>query len=221
MKGNISEIFKSIQGEGLYQGDEQVFIRFFGCNLQCSFCDTKLRNYSQKSVLEVLQEVRSHSGCDCVSVTGGEPLLQIDFLTELAKELKNDGKAIHLETNGVLYKDLSKVVNFIDTVAMDFKLSSSTGMRDFWREHREFLKISQEKEVFVKAVIGKDTLIEDVRIALAIIKEVDRDLFFVLQPENPFEELMEKKLNYFEKTCKQAGINVKIMPQLHKMIGVK
>jgi len=149
MKAKISEVFKSIQGEGLYQGKDQLFVRFFGCNLDCSFCDTKLSSYKQLSLDELLGQIATFSDYHSLSLTGGEPLLQIDFLKELVEQLKKDGKIVYLETNGSLYQNLTRVIDNIDIIAMDFKLSSSTGMKDFWFEHREFLKVAKTREVFV------------------------------------------------------------------------
>jgi organic radical activating enzyme len=221
MKAKISEIFKSIQGEGVYQGTEQVFVRFFGCNVHCSFCDTRLNNYSEKTVEEVLKDILLLGECGAVSLTGGEPLIYADFIKILAAGLKASGKTIYLETNGILHENLKEVIDLTDVIAMDFKLPSSTGLIKFWREHEEFLKIASAKQVFIKAVIGKDTGIEDIFESIKIIRKVKPDVPFVLQAQNPFEEELKGKLNFFAEVCLKERIDVRTMCQLHKILGVK
>jgi organic radical activating enzyme len=121
----------------------------------------------------------------------------------------------------VLYNNLRELIDFIDIIAMDFKLPSSTTLKGFWREHREFLKISLAKNVFVKAVMGKKTGTDDLLKAIKIIKEIKPDLFFILQPQNPFEDVLENKLKFFQNICEDNKINAKIIPQLHKKLGIK
>lgn len=221
MKAKISEVFKSIQGEGPYQGVGQVFARFYGCNLACGFCDTEFRAYEEKSVKELLREIEAFGDCHSVSLTGGEPLLQISFLKELAKELKKKEKTVYLETNGVLYQNLEKVIGYVDIVAMDFKLPSSTLDRNLWIVHKEFLKIASKKEVFVKAVINNSTEVGDIFESIDMIRVAGKDIQFILQPQNPFEFLLKGKLDEFKGICVKRGVNVKIIPQLHKELGIK
>ncbi len=221
MKAKISEIFKSIQGEGLYQGQEQVFVRFYGCNINCSFCDTKLTDYQEKSVDEVLKATLSYGGCDCVSLTGGEPLLYADFVKSLAAYLKSAGKEVHLETNGIIHDGLKKTIDFIDVVAMDFKLPSSTKLTAFWREHEEFLKVALLKKVFIKIVIGVNTHTQDILKSIEIIKKINVSIPLILQPENPLENTLVQKLLDFKDVCSAEGINVGIMSQLHKKMNIK
>ncbi len=221
MQARIVEVFKSIQGEGPYQGKTQVFVRFWGCNLNCIFCDTPVDSFSIKSLKGLIGEILAYGECDSVSLTGGEPLLQVDFLKELAKFLKGYGKTLYLETNGILYQNLIPLISYVDIIAMDFKLPSSTGLKGFWDEHRRFLEIAKEKEVFVKAVITKATRIEDLYLSLSLIKEVAGDTLFVLQPDYPFEDLLEKKLDFYQEVCKAQGIKVRIMGQVHKYLGIK
>ena len=94
IKAKISEVFHSIQGEGKYTGREQVFVRFFECNMRCVWCDTPnaigdtTRHYQEYSLEELLSEVRGlYPGCHSVSLTGGEPLAQKDFIKELLPSL--------------------------------------------------------------------------------------------------------------------------------------
>jgi organic radical activating enzyme len=221
MRAKICDVFKSTQVEGLYQGASQVFVRFFGCNLECDFCDTKLENYEVWDIAKLLDKIDTYTDYHSISLTGGEPLLQIEFLKILVERLKEKAKIIYLETNGTLPQKLSEIIDYIDIVAMDFKLPSSTILKDYWLKHRRFLKIAQDKDLFVKAVIGKKTRIEDVRIATAIIKEVKKDIPFILQPQNPFEGVLDEKLRYFEKVCRERGMRVEIIPQLHKQLGIK
>lgn len=221
LKGNISEVFRSIQGEGLYQGVNQVFVRFFGCNLKCSFCDTKLDSYERKTVPELLAEIDTFGNYHSLSITGGEPLLQIDFLRDLLKLVKKRKKKVYLETNGTLPEKLKKMIDYTDIIAMDFKLPSSTGLESFWDKHQEFLGIAREKKIFIKAVIGTRTMVEDIYKMIEIIKGAAKKTTLILQPQNPFEIMVKAKLKGFKQLCQDEGLKVKVIPQIHKRLGVK
>ena len=222
----ISEIFMSLQGEGLYVGVPQIFVRFYGCNISCSFCDTKQSSYktlTRDALLSKLLEYKDphHS----VSLTGGEPLLQADFIQEFLREYdKFYKKRMYLETNGILYKELSKVIDYVDIIAMDFKLPSSTGLKGFWKEHENFLKIAKQKEIFVKAVITDSTTIEDITRMSDIIKHVSYEIPVVLQPVSPLNGIKEasiKDIMHFKNVVGGSTNRVDIIKQTHKIIGIK
>lgn len=95
----INEIFYSLQGEGFHAGTPAVFVRFSGCNLRCSFCDTQHQAGQMMSVQEIVEEVNKYPLAPLVVLTGGEPSLFIDeaFVAELKQKT---GKRIAIETNG-------------------------------------------------------------------------------------------------------------------------
>lgn len=99
----IKEIFYSLQGEGKNVGIPSVFVRFAGCNLQCSVevegfdCDTDFRNGSPMTATEIVEEVLRYPAPNVI-LTGGEPLLQLDV--DLAFALRCKGRVLFLETNG-------------------------------------------------------------------------------------------------------------------------
>lgn len=94
----LCEIFYSIQGEGPAMGRPAAFVRLAGCNLFCEGCDTHLSSWSELSLREVLEQIQG----DRVIITGGEPTLQMQELTELVSLLYRSGKEIHIETNGTM-----------------------------------------------------------------------------------------------------------------------
>lgn len=97
----VNKVFYSIQGEGARVGTPQVFVRFSGCNLKCSFCDTDHSSYKEMTAQEIVGECRRvGNGCASVSMCGGEPTLQLD--ANLIAELKRSGFFISIETNGLL-----------------------------------------------------------------------------------------------------------------------
>lgn len=101
----ITEIFKSIQGETTYAGVRSAFVRFCGCNLRCSYCDTKYA-YSQggeMTIDEVFDNVVKLN-CPLVTITGGEPLLQ-DEVYSLVDRLLSENYRVLVETNGSLPLD--------------------------------------------------------------------------------------------------------------------
>lgn len=93
----INEIFYSIQGEGFHAGTPAIFIRFSGCNLHCSFCDTKHESGTLMSDDAIVEEVLKYPA-RLIILTGGEPSL---FITDtLIERLHKAGKYIAVETNG-------------------------------------------------------------------------------------------------------------------------
>jgi organic radical activating enzyme len=222
-KGKIAEVFSSVQGEGLYFGEEQIFVRFFGCNLKCHFCDTPQDRFSEYDPQELLHEIKMYQDDHrTVSFTGGEPLLQKYFLREIMKLTHQEGYRNYLETNGILHSALKDVIDYVDIIAMDIKLPSSTGLKDFWQHHRKFLEIASQKETFVKMVICNSTDEQDIKESLKLINEVDKFLILVLQP-NSFEDYaqMRDKLEHFKEIAMHHEITACVIQQLHKKIGLK
>jgi 7-carboxy-7-deazaguanine synthase len=225
MKGKISEVFDSIQGEGLYLGERQVFVRFFGCNLSCKFCDTKLHSFLEYEPEELYRELKKYcyKKHHSISFTGGEPLLQKDFLKEVLKLTFKDNLKNYLETNGTLPEALTEVIDHLHIVAMDLKFPSSTGLnQDFWQAHRVFLEIASKKEVFVKAVICEHTQESDLLDGIRLIQQSAQNTILVLQPDSGVNNgALEPKLETFKNMCRRERITTCVIPQAHKIMGVK
>ena len=103
----VNEIFYSIQGESIYSGRPCIFVRLTGCNLRCSYCDTRYA-YEQGAKMELTEIVSRIADykCPLVEITGGEPLLQSNTPTLIYRLLEN-GYEVLMETNGSL--DISGV----------------------------------------------------------------------------------------------------------------
>ncbi len=118
----VSEIFHSIQGESSFAGCPCAFVRLSGCNLRCSYCDTRYA-YDDGVAMEVSEILRRVDACTCdlVEVTGGEPLLQSEA-SRLVRELADRGLRVLVETNGSM--DISPL-DVRSIVIMDVKCPSS------------------------------------------------------------------------------------------------
>ena len=225
-EARISEIFLSLQGEGLYVGVPQLFVRFFGCNLSCAFCDTNFDSYGTFTRGALMSKILEYEKpYHSVSLTGGEPLLQADFIKDFLGEYKRFyRKPIYLETNGTLPRELPKVMDYIDIIAMDFKLPSSTKRASFWEEHRKFLNIAKEKEVFIKAVITNNTSADDIMRMKEIVAEERDDIPIILQPVTSLsdgEKARDENLCLFSDFLRKSIKRVERIGQIHKTIGVK
>lgn len=216
---NIIEKFVSVDGEGPTAGELAVFVRFQGCNLRCSYCDTKYswdeeseNNIEILNANEIYDYIKS-TNVKNVTLTGGEPLIQknIDKLLELLNE--DEDLVIHIETNGSVnikdFKDKYKNIIFI----LDYKCPSSNMIKQMDKEN---LNIVDNKDVY-KFVVGTK---EDLNKALEIIKLYNLQnkclVYFSavfgssLTMEEIVEFMKENNLN-----------NVRLQVQLHKIIWDK
>jgi organic radical activating enzyme len=229
MNAKILEIFRSIQGEGKYVGVPQVFVRFFECNMHCVWCDTPAsigdgkRAYKELRLEDALRQVNAlYENAHSVSITGGEPLLQKDFLKSFCHALHREGKRIYLDTNGTLPRALAETIRDIDIIAMDIKLPSSTQQKAFWGEHKEFLKVARQKEVFIKAVISLNTSLKDVLKSAKLVAAIDPEILFILQPNylDMKKGIIDQCAGY-QKLCAKILKDVRILPQVHKFMKLR
>lgn len=128
----VVEIFHSIEGEGLRAGLPATFIRLHGCNLNCSYCDSRYAcegdEFEEMTIEDIVEEVQN-IGCPNVTITGGEPLIQAG-ISELVSRLSCNRFEVNIETNGaVSLKDFSDdICNSYVTpyfFTMDWKCLSS------------------------------------------------------------------------------------------------
>jgi organic radical activating enzyme len=246
----VGEIFSSIQGEGLYVGRRQIFVRFYGCPLRCVYCDTKefwvpkpscrvevtpssgkFRECGPLEVNEVVREVWRLRTADLhsVSLTGGEPLASPRFLLELVKRLKERGLKTYLETAGTDSKTAGEVSDFLDFACVDLKLPDHKAVpfskwKELVEEELACIRVLKEKgvEVFGKIVLLKTS---SDKILSKVCRKVSKlDVPLVLQPVTPMGRIRPPsipQLFRMSSLVSSAGVReVMIIPQVHKLMGV-
>lgn len=243
MKAGFVEIMSSIQGEGKFVGCRQIFVRFQGCNLQCSYCDTPkglaetkdciieknpgMRDFTNLvnpvSLPQILETIKSYNlrPIHSISYTGGEPLLHYQFLQELLPQVQGLGPRSFLETNGTLVNELAEIIQLIDYISMDLKLSDAL-TTPLWDKHKEFLRIAVQKDTYIKTVLTADTPWEDIDMIIDTISAVDKKIPLVLQPVTPFKNVFSPEPNHVIRVqdyLLKYLSDVRVIPQTHKYIG--
>ena len=220
----VSEIFTSIQGEGIDIGRIAAFVRFSGCPLGCRFCDTE---YAKKdgeavSVLDLISRLEKFKIPDVV-VTGGEPLIQEDivsFLNVLSKQ--SWVRKIFVETCGFVFKEEV----FFDKVFLNLSPKPPSMIEtDYGKFLLQYIRFFPEK-VNVKFLIVDET---DLSYALKIIKSEPeffkiRGLVFqpVEIPGKPYTETVKQVLSLiFKNRVILSQFEVKVIPQVHKLLGIR
>ncbi len=213
----VSEIFYSLQGEGINVGMPAVFLRLAGCNLRCDWCDSKfaqnLKSGKQMTTNEILKIIKKYS-CKHLVITGGEPLLQQSALLELLKLMPD--YYIELETNGSLEPFINTYVNQYN-ISPKLKNSKQQKSRspnppqegDF-NPHSFLPKFPAEK-TYYKFVIDKKSDIKEVK-KIITDNNIDRKKIF-LMPQGVSQKELEKKSKWLAEICKKE--NLRFSPRLH------
>ena len=200
----VIEIFRSIQGEGRFQGFPTIFIRLAGCNLNCAWCDTGYARSggTELSCEQILTMITDFPG-NRLCITGGEPLLQGAQLLPLLAELKRTGYQITIETNGT--RDFRPFQPYA-SVCMDVKCPSSGERSDL------SLLGSISEQDSVKFVVGDG---DDCRYAEEVLAShpVRGEIFFSPVHGSDYGAIAEFMM--------RRNLPARLQLQLHKIIGVR
>lgn len=241
----VSEIFSSIQGEGMLAGRRQIFVRLVECNLDCKYCDTDFEksdtcrlesrpgsgtflNLPQPlplhKVSAIFDDWRSQlpGAHHSVSFTGGEPLLSADTLAEWFPEIRKS-LPIHLETNGTMHLALRRVKQHLDYISMDMKLPSTADCKEqLWDLHALFLREAYGGNVSVKVVVGALTPDSEIMQVCDVISSVDAALPLFLQPlslPDGTVGITAARILRLQELASSRLTDVRVIPQMHKLLG--
>ena len=208
----VVENFVSINGESTHAGELAVFVRFKGCNLHCSYCDTKWANESDvefKSMsAEEICELVKNTGVKNVTLTGGEPLLQNE-IEVLIDRLIIQGNRVEIETNGSVSFEKFAFMENRAVFTMDYKLPSSNMEKymcmenfSFLNEHDTVKFVSGSLKDLEKAVeiIEKYSLLEKCHVYISPV-------FDKIEPSEIVDFMIKENLN-----------GVRLQLQMHKFI---
>lgn len=205
----VVEIFESIDGEGIRAGFPVTFIRLHGCNLHCSYCDSRYAcegtDYKEMAIEDIMLKVRNF-GHSFITLTGGEPLIHPD-VSYLIGALKKEKYKVNIETNGSV--DLSSFSCYGVMLTMDYKCPSS-GMEDkmvFFN-----LKLLRNKDVLKFVVGSEEDLLKAKKVILEEYLQGKCNIFFSpvfgkIEPSRIVEFILENHLD-----------GVRLQLQMHKYV---
>lgn len=206
----VIEKFVSINGEGLKQGELAVFIRFAGCNLRCSYCDTRYSFENSVYTNESIEDLVNYcleKKVKNITLTGGEPLIQ-KGVYELMERLSNEGFNLEIETNGSV--DISKFLDIKNvSFTLDYKLPVSLMEKHMNVDNYKYIS----KKDSVKFVCGQE---EDLNKALEIMNRYNlinltncmiSPVFGMIELPKIVDFLIDNNLN-----------DVRMCLQIHKVI---
>lgn len=205
----LSELYESIQGEGLLAGTPSIFLRLQGCNLRCPWCDQpESLSFSNRkiSLEETLKEIKKLLPRHVV-ITGGEPFAHKE-LPLIVKTLLEEGYSVQIETNGTLW------IPEMESYASHVHITCSPKAVARFYVHPKILSYARELKFVVDEELNEEVLKREE--FLPFLKKG----VVVLQPESNKKEMLEKALNLQRKLLKES-YSVRVIPQVHKCFDLK
>ncbi|HYA82742.1 MAG TPA: 7-carboxy-7-deazaguanine synthase QueE [Candidatus Bathyarchaeia archaeon] len=233
----LSEIFTSIEGEGILFGTKTLFVRMAGCHLKCRWCDTSYAlpmysgnsysiDYVKKLIANHLQPFTYK-----VNFTGGEPLVQHEAVIELAKFVREKGLTTYLESACYDSDRFAKLLPYIDICKVEFKMSDSevVDMNHYDKLLQNEIRclmtsVSNRKITYIKIVVTNSTDTKEFAVLVGnIFQHVSTEDIdgFVIQPSDTIDKpTTERLLRFYDIVCSHYP-EVRIIPQLHKQMGAR
>lgn len=261
----LLEVFASIQGEGSWVGEPQVFVRLAGCPLRCSWCDTPESWLVGQGPSQVfgLQGTQEHDRWASpfivltwilsvepreprtISITGGEPLMWPGFIRGLAA-IKGP-RRLHLETAGAHPEALAAVLEQVDHVSLDLKphqdmgppvpldVEGPLGERPWGEENpqtpeqwrlarRRCLGLVREHDACAKLILSAGRSAQDYQAILEDLAQSAPAVPLFLQPVTPCRQISapdEELLTEVLEDARDLGLTVRVVPQVHKSLGIQ
>lgn len=204
----ISEIFYSIQGEGILAGVSSVFIRTSGCNLRCSWCDTPYTSWNpegdEMAIEAIAERVASFPATRHVVITGGEPMIA-KGVVELSKTLHDRGLHITVETAGTVFAPVA-----CDLMSISPKLANSTPEGAFHNRHEQLRlqpdalrQLTQGYAYQLKFVVANESDLAELQEIAALVNAPPEKI--ILMPEGTNSEVLSERGVWIAELCKQYG----------------
>jgi 7-carboxy-7-deazaguanine synthase len=241
---NVSEVFVSLQGEGTHAGRRHLFVRLAGCPLRCRWCDTPeslvpvararvlgpdgtghLTNPVAVAALDrvVARLAAAAPPVDALAVTGGEPLAQVEFLAAWLPD-RSTRLPVLLETAGIRPDRLRRLLPWVAVASLDLKCPSNSGERPLWDEHEACVAAAVEAgaETYVKMPVDEATSDEDVErgMRIAAAHGVPAFLTPIAPPAGGPSRVDAAVLDRLHGVATRVHADVRVLPQLHKILGV-
>ncbi len=246
----LVEVFYSIQGEGRHVGVPMAFVRTATCPIRCRYCDTSTSykaspefriscgdaivtrpNPAQAAdalaAVELAQQRSAYAASKrVVSVTGGEPLVFPRFVTQLGERLKAGGGSLHLETAALDAAALAQVLPEITHLSADYKLRGTVIEGDTGPAHVACLDLAASSKVTidVKLVVVPGLPTAAIEAALADLRPFRERILLIVQPVTPELEVRERtdpaEISALVRSALDAGFDLRVIPQVHKALGV-
>jgi 7-carboxy-7-deazaguanine synthase len=245
VKGWLHSAFDSIEGEGMYVGVRVLFVRLAGCDVACPYCDTReawdphparwrligadgareLDNPIAAGDLISYLHAMIVPNMRYLSITGGEPLQQLDFTKAFAHLVHHKlSLTTNLETSGLHPRELAEILNEFSHISLDIKLPSVMNGLENWDLYLQSVKIAGDSMLQVKAVVARGTTDAEIEHASTLVARVEAHIPFILQPVDPacgLEQPSLEQLLHWQEIALALLHEVRILPQIHKIIGVK
>ncbi len=236
MKVSISEVFTSVEGEGIYFGTKTLFVRLAGCSLKCFWCDTpyalSMNDGTEYELNEALKLIDGKLAKNTfkVNFTGGEPLLQHEAVREMARHVRKKNLKTYLESSCFSAERFKEILPEIDICKVEFKLSDSNAVD---KEHYSKLlenelacleeAVQSKKATYIKVVASSLSRREEFEeLAKMIFTKIRPDQIqgFIIQPvHGPGEPALDRLFEFYDAVYPYYQ-QVRIVPQLHKVMGI-
>ena len=240
----LFEVFSSVQGEATRVGERHLFVRLAGCDLECVFCDTPASRrvpdearlflpdgpfpapnpLSRNTLDDWVQQLDKASGPHhAIAITGGEPLLFVDYLRPLLARWRGQDFAILIETGGHRPDDLWRILPDVDIVMMDVKLASSAGFKTEMGITARFLEVARERECAVKLIVNARTTFGEIEPIAVLLRNDAPDVPLVLQPVvgSKFDPPTGDHVLELQRRTMAIHRPTRVIPQTHKMLHVR